>query len=419
MFQLLLEEAATSPPPSPPFPEEVLERSRNEEGNARDGVPPHLLPEVGGCLASHWATWQRYGAENWIVDVLREGYLLPFESRPPLISKPVHLQTYVRGSAKDNALRQEIKTMLAKRAVEIVEDQSPGFYSRLFLVEKASGGWRPVIDLSPLNRFVRTTRFTMESARSVLDSIRGNDFMLSVDLKDAYFQIPIHQSSRKYLRFIFDGTVYQFRALCFGLSTAPQVFTRVFTLVSAWAHSNGIRLLRYLDDWLVLASSRSQLLQDRDRLLKFCRDLGIVINYEKSDLEPKQKMKYLGMLIDTVAGQVFPADLRISKFREEAGRFLSRQEQAAQQWQVVIGHLSSLEKLVPHGRLHLRSLQWRLRESWSQAKDPPYFPVALTDKVRQDLAWWLDDKNLLRGVPIRTPPPEMLLFSDASTEGWG
>ena len=62
------------------------------------------------------------------------------------------------------------------------------------------------------------------------------------------FQIPIHGSSRKLLRFMSEGTVYQFKALCFGLSTAPQVFTRVFAAVSAWAHARGIRLLRYLDE---------------------------------------------------------------------------------------------------------------------------------------------------------------------------
>ena len=43
--------------------------------------------------------------------------------------------------------------MLAKDALEIVLDLGPGFYSRLFLVEKATGGWRPVIDLSHLNGF--------------------------------------------------------------------------------------------------------------------------------------------------------------------------------------------------------------------------------------------------------------------------
>ena len=96
--------------------------------------------------------------------------------------------------------------------------------------------------------------FKMETAASVLLSVREGDFLASVDLKDAYFQIPVHWSSRKWLRFTSDGTVHQFKVLCFGLSAAPQVFTRVFAGVSAWAHSRGISLLWYLDDWLILAS---------------------------------------------------------------------------------------------------------------------------------------------------------------------
>ena len=127
------------------------------------------------------------------------------------------------------------------------------------------------------------------------------------DLKDAYFQIPIHPSSRKLLRFTSEGTVYQFRALCFGLSTAPQVFTRVFAAVSAWAHSNGIRLLRYLDDWLVLFSSEREAKQAVQSLLSICRTLGIVLNEKKLDLVPSQTAKYLGMAIDTEAGKVFPS----------------------------------------------------------------------------------------------------------------
>ena len=93
--------------------------------------------------------------------------------------------------------------MLAKGALEIARDPGPGFYSRLFLVEKASGGWRPVIDLSHLNEFVQLTPFKMETVASV----REGDFLDSLDLKDAYFQIPIHRSSRKLLRFTSEGTV--------------------------------------------------------------------------------------------------------------------------------------------------------------------------------------------------------------------
>ena len=197
--------------------------------------------------------------------------------------------------------------MLAKGALEIARDPGPSFYSRLFLVEKATGGWRPVIDLSHLNDFVQLTPFKMETVASVLLSVREGDFLASLDLKDAYFQIPIHGSSRKLLRFMSEGTVYQFKALCFGLSTAPQVFTRVFAAVSAWAHARGIRLLRYLDDWLVLSSSEKKAKESIRELLSLCRTLGIVINEKKSDLVPSQSAKYLGMTIDTGAGKVFPS----------------------------------------------------------------------------------------------------------------
>ena len=64
--------------------------------------------------------------------------------------------------------------------------------------------------LSHLNEFVQLTRFKMETVASVLLSVREGDFLASLDLKDAYFQIPIHPSSRKLLRFMSEGTVYQF-----------------------------------------------------------------------------------------------------------------------------------------------------------------------------------------------------------------
>ena len=134
---------------------------------------------------------------------------------------------------------------------------------------------------------------------------QGGDFLASLGIKDAYFQIPIHPSSRKLLSFTSKGTVYQFQALCFRLSTAPQVFNRVFAAVSVWVHSHGIRLLRYLDNWLILASSEQEAKQAVQSLLSLCRTLGIVINMKKSDLLPSQTAKYLGMTIDTEASKVF------------------------------------------------------------------------------------------------------------------
>ena len=275
-----------------------------------------------------------------------------------------------------------------------------------------------MIDLSHLNELVHQTPFKMETVASVLLSAREGDFLASINLKDAYFQIPVHQSSRKLLRSQSEGTVYQFKALCFGLSTAPQVFTKVFAAVSAWAHCHGIRLLRYLDDFLVLASSEVEAKKNVQDLLSVCRSLRIVIK-KKSDLIPSQMANYLGMTIDTGASRIFPSLVRVKKFLSVVETFCTTTAPPAQLWQVVLGHLASLERLVPRSRLQMRSLQWHLKTHWSPESDSPSFPVPLSREVREDLSWWMVRDHLLKGVRFGTPAPNLHLYSDASRSGWG
>ena len=181
----------------------------------------------------------------------------------------------------------------------------------------------------------------------------------------------------------------------------------------------GFRLLRYLDDWLVLSSSEKKAKESIRELLSLCRTLGIVINEKKSDLVPSQSAKYLGMTIDTGAGKVFPSLARVEKFLAVAERFCSMQSPPAQLWQVILGHLASLERLVPHGRLRMRSLQWHLKMHWSHESDPPSLPVALPEEARRDLSWWMVRDHLLVGVRFGTPAPDLHLYSDASSSGWG
>ena len=265
------------------------------------------------------------------MEVLRLGYRVPFVSDPPLSAVPIPLPSYSPSSIKGKALQGEIEALIAKGAVELAPS-SPSFYSRLFVVQKASGSWKPVIDLSSLNGFVRLTPFRMESNQSVPQSIRSFDWMISIDLKDAYLQVPIHPSSRKFLRFVVDGRVYQFKALCFGLSTAPQVFTRVMALVSSFLHSQGVRMLRHLDDWLVLASSRQEALEVRDKVLQMCSLLGIVVNLEKSLLVPSQTTIYLGMVLVSPSLRALPTPKRIETVREQIIGFLSSRRQNVVSW---------------------------------------------------------------------------------------
>ena len=224
--------------------------------------------------------------------------MIQFSRPPPTSAQPILFPSYSPNSTKGRALSKEVTILLDKGAIEPATP-SPGFYSRLFIVAKASGSWRPVIDLSTLNTLIIKTKFKMETVRSVLAAIRYGDWMCSIDLKDAYFQIPIHPESIRFLRFVTEIGVFQFRVLCFGLSTAPQVFTRVMAPVSAILHQQGIRMLRYLDDWVILASSQEDCLKARDTLLSLCKDLNIIFNPDKSHLIPSQRIQYLGMDLDS------------------------------------------------------------------------------------------------------------------------
>ena len=379
---------------------------------------PLALSQVGGHLQTFWRAWDFPGTDPWVVSALREGYQIPFKEKPPLTLEPLTFSSYRQGSERFVALDEAVSSMREKAAIE-EPPSSPGFYSSIFITPKVTGGWRPIINLRPLNQFVKVDKFKMETPRTVLQALRPGDWMFSVDLKDAYFQVPIHPRSRRFLRFLWRGRAWQFRALCFGLSTAPQVFTRVMGPVALLAHRRGVRLHRYLDDWLVAAQDKEELLVHRAWLLEQCLQLGLIINWEKSELSPSKSVIYLGIQIDTDANRVRPSSKRIDRFLLLLQEFSSNPSPSAWEWLRLLGHMTSLEKLLPLGRLHMRSFQFCLRETWSQASHPVFSRVETTVEVWRDVLWWSDRANLEIGVPLSSPTPDVLLYSDASSQGWG
>ena len=239
------------------------------------------------------------------------------------------------------ALTAAVADPCAKGAVEPAPS-GPGFYSRLFVTPKVTGGWRPVIDLSRLNRSVLVSGFHMETSALVLQSLRPGDWMVFLDLQDAYLQVPVHPSSRHYLRFCVESSVLQFRVLCFGLSSAPQVFMRAMAPVSVIMHRYGFRILWYLDDWLVLGSSFREVVRARDFLLWLCQELRIRVNPSKSSLDPSQKLDYLGMSLQTCPLRVFPTQKRVLKLSSLLQEFVSYPQQPLELWHQLLGVMSSL-----------------------------------------------------------------------------
>ena len=319
--------------------------------------------------------------------------------------------SYSPTSTKGIVPEEVTLSLVEKGVVELAPLPSPGFYSRMFVVWKTSGLWTPVIDLSVFNRFIFKTP-KMETIQSVLLSVRQGDWMVSIDLREAYLQVPVHLDSRKYLRFVAFGKPYQFWALCFGLSTAPQVFPRVMAPISTILHSLGIRMRRYFDDWLIQANSRKAVLQALSTVLSLCQELGVVVNPEKSNFVPAQRVQYLGKVLDA---QTFGASLsreRIDKLMSLGDEFLTSRLQPTSTWLTLLGTLSSLSHLVPGGRLRMRALQLALHRSWDCLDDS--LLVSWSDDCLQDLLWWMDPERLLRGVSLSQLSPDLDFWSDAS-----
>ena len=202
---------------------------------------------MGGRLAHFAEKWEEITDNKWVLSIVRNGFRIPFIKIPPLSSVPIRMS-----QSSSPFLREEIENLLNKRAVERVQNpETPGFYSRIFLVPKKNGKFRLILDLSLLNRYIEKQAFKMETVKSVRQAMRLNDWAVSIDLTDAYLHVPIHRQSRKYLRFVHEDQVYHFSALPFGMSLSPLIFSKLMDVIAAFLRQRAISVFPYLDDWLI------------------------------------------------------------------------------------------------------------------------------------------------------------------------
>ena len=360
-------------------------------------------------LQNFWKTWLDLGAGPKVVQILKEGYTLPF---------PTVISCY--GNPQRNSyLLEALHQLIDKNAVELVRNQSSlSFFNRLFLVPKPNNRWRPILDLSNLNFFLKSEKFKMETPETIRTSLQQGEWITSIDFKDAYFHIPIQEQSRKYLRFHVQGQTYQFKALPFGLSTAPLEFTVVVKEVKLMAIHKGIRIHQYLDDWLVRAGSYQVCLRHTQELVQLCRRLGWIVNLEKSELEPKQVFNFVGYQFDLKAGRVRPTPDRWQILQEKISEILSLPTCPVRQFMSLIGLLTATEKQVFLGRLHMRPIQWHLKNNW-RVPEALEKVIPVPRSLHPHLEWWLDESNVLQGQPLHPLKHALQIFTDASKEGWG
>ena len=182
-----------------PEVQEVPEALEGEDHPSRDGH------DFLGQLTQNKDWWDSVGKNSFVREAVR-GHRLEFESVPPVkkIMKKIKNKN-ILNFQKKKILQEEVESLLEKGAVEPVRHQHKGFYSNLFLVQKKDGGWRRVINLSGLNRYIKKKPFRMATLKDVSQSLRQGDWAATIDLKDAYLHVPIAKEHRRFLRFSLGG----------------------------------------------------------------------------------------------------------------------------------------------------------------------------------------------------------------------
>jgi hypothetical protein len=356
----------------------------------------------------------------WSLRVVEEGARISFTSPPPLSSSPRWIQI-PKEPLRAAALRQEVEALWQKKAIEEVRNISlPAFYSHVFVVPKPGGRWRPIIDLSLLNKHIEVPHFRMETARALRRSVRQGEFAVSIDLADAYLHIPMHRSTRKWLRFAIDGKVFVFRALPFGLCTSPWIFTRIMdTVIQSVRQETASEVSNYLDDILQKNTNPVILSADLQFLKNRLQELGFLVNAVKSDFQPSQEFTHLGMHFNTTTGVVTLPQKRMLKLTEAVQQLIASHTTTPRVVSQVIGMCAAAAELIPMGRLFVRPLQWALSDLWQPSNGLWDQQLSVSVDLRQALQPWMIQSWLLTGVPLQIPNATVSLCTDASMTAWG
>ena len=360
--------------------------------------------------------WRSIRASSFVLSVIESGYKLPFVSIPVKFFFSNHKSAVDNRAFVCEAIEQ---LLLAGSAVEVKRDQVH-VCSPLGVVPKKNGKLRLILDLRFLNKHLAKRKFKFEDLRVVAEILQPDDWFFTFDLRNGYHHVDIFQEHWKYLAFsfTFDGKprYFLFCSLPFGLSTSPYVFTKLLRPVVAHWRSQGIRISVYLDDGIGADSSKDSCSQDAQLVRGDLDRLGLLVNEEKSNFEPRQKGEHLGFILDLTKGEFSIPPGKIDHLFNLISLLLDDVSPTARDVSRITGTLISMElALGPVVSLRTRALYAVLNSVHNLS-----CKVALTREAVEELNFWRDNFSRLCGKPIWRPSPkiELLSYSNASNVGW-
>lgn len=360
-------------------------------------------------LASNIDAWRQIGASETVLRYISNGVKFPIVDIPSFCCENKQFS-----SLQSKFLLKEINDLLWLGHV-VPCGVKPRCVSPINCIPKKNGKYRLVTDLRLLNNKCQPPKFKNEDISTVISFIQPKDYIVTADLKDGFFHVPVHPDHQELLGFQFRGNYYKWTVLPFGHSCSPYFFTKVLRPVIAYLRAQGLRVVVYVDDFILLAEEKC-INSHRQLLLKTLQDLGWVVNFEKSSLVESYVKPYLGYIIDTSGEQcvIRITSERIRKLKRDIKKVLFKGEIQARGLARIAGQCVSMSKCIFPAKLLLRNLYRLLatRKSWSDS-------LLLDKYTRTDLHWWLDSVSQWNALFVVNKQIDTQLITDASKSGWG
>ena len=221
-------------------------------------------------------------------------------------ASPIRLPSYRVPHHLLEKARDQVQQMIRDG---VVEKSSSEWSSPIILIRKSSGDIRVVIDFRKLNNVSKKDAYPMPRIDNLLDSLGGSSVFSTLDCKSGYYQIPLTPESKEKTAFSFEGELYHFNCLPFGLSSAPATFSRMMSKLLA----NVPNVVWFLDDICVHSPTIEQHTVDLERVLRVLEDAGLTLNKEKCTFYQK-RIKFLGYSVEN--GTVSPLKEKVAAIQK-------------------------------------------------------------------------------------------------------
>ena len=373
----------------------------------------------GGNITNCFEKWANITQDQFVLNIVKFGLTMEFakvplcQFVPPLNSSP----------GETEIIDAEISKLLSKGVIVNTTREPNDYVSSIFTRTKKNGSYRMILNLKTFNEFFKFKHCKLESIEDALDLITEGCYFGSVDMKDAYYSVSIHENSetvsiQKYLKLSWKKECYQYVVPPNGFSPAVRVFPKVLTPPFKYMRSKGHLSVKYSVNSLLLWKTFDICLKSIRAIVALSLELGFTIHPEKSVLVPTQQIIFLGFEIDSVKMTITLTEEMKQSIYMLCENILSNYQASIRDLAQTIGVIVSSFRAVPYGPMYYRELEKCKVQSLARSGGDFNRKTYISEEAADELQWLI--RNIFDAfAPIKFPPFDLTIFFDASLEGWG